>query len=223
MHDPELGRVLDAITAERIGPYEASCGGDRATALRLYVWNMEVSAAMWGLLHVLEVAYRNAAHRELTVLFGRPDWWSSPSVGLHPVGGRMVSEAARDLARSRKPATPSRMVAELRFGFWVSLLGKGNDYETRLWRPALHRAFPGYRGLRAPLHRELDLARLLRNRIAHLEPIHRRHLAADRITLLRLIGMVSPAIERFARRHDRLPDVLARHDDVRAGRAVASF
>jgi hypothetical protein len=35
--------------------------------------------------------------------------------------------------------------------------------------------------------------------------------------------MISPASERFARRHDRLPAVLGRRQDVRTGRAAASF
>jgi hypothetical protein len=61
---------------------------------------------------------------------------------------------------------------------YVSLLGRGDGYDQRLWRPALYRAFPGYRGPRQNLHRKVDYLRIFRNKIAHHGPIHHRHLTA---------------------------------------------
>jgi hypothetical protein len=66
--------------------------------------------------------------------------------------------------------------AKLTFGVWIALLRR--PYEMTLWRPALHGAFPGYRGPRSTLHEDLRNMGLLRNRIAHHEPVHHRHLAA---------------------------------------------
>jgi hypothetical protein len=87
-------------------------------------------------------------------MFGRDDWWDAPELGLHHTAQRIASDAKREVQRWRGGITSGRMVAELPFGFWVSLLGSGTDYETRLWRPGLRRAFPGYRGRRAALHRD---------------------------------------------------------------------
>jgi hypothetical protein len=115
------------------------------------------------------------------------------------------------------------VVAELPFGFWVSLLGSGSDYETRLWRPALCRAFPGYQGRRQPLHRELDEARRLRNRIAHHEPVYGRDLAADHARLLRILAIVSTEYADWVRQHDRVPDVLATRHGICGGLLVATF
>jgi hypothetical protein len=152
MDDEQVHRVLrQDLSPERLGPYEVFCGGDTVSAFRLYSWNIEVSAAFLGLLNCLEVVHRNAMHRELTKLFGRADWWRAPRVDLHPPAMRMIEEAERELSRDGKVLLPVRMVAALRFGFWVSLLGKGNDYEMRLWRPALHRAFPRHAGPCRPL------------------------------------------------------------------------
>jgi hypothetical protein len=223
MDDEQVSRIREAMSAERLAPYEADCAGDGAAALRLYSWNLEVSAAVWGPLNCLEVVCRNAMHRELSTLFGRPDWWFATGVGLHLPAERMVEEARQELARQGKVATPGRIVAELRFGFWVSLLGKGNGYEMRLWRPGLCQAFPGHRGPCRPLHRDLNSVRLFRNRIAHHEPIFRRHLAADHATVMRLIAAVSPETAEFARQRDRVPAVLARRAEVCDGRVAASF
>jgi len=104
------------------------------------------------------------------------------------------------------------VVAALSFGFWVSLLsgGHGWNYEMTLWRPGLRKAFPEYRGTRARLHNKLNTVRLFRNRIAHHEPVHHRHLAADYESVLTIAGWLSPAYARWIRRQDQIVEVIAR-------------
>jgi hypothetical protein len=142
-------------------------------------------------------------------LFGREDWWDAPELALHHTAQRIVGEAGREILRRRGAITAGRMVAELPFGFCVSLLGSGTDYETRLWRPALRRTFPGYRGRRAMLHLELDACRRLRNRIAHHEPIYKRDLGADHARILRLLGYLSLDYAAWVQAYDKVPAVLA--------------
>lgn len=207
--------IYRAMSRERLAPYLAACRGDLAAAMRLYGWNLEVAAAFFhGPLHYLEITLRNALDRELAARFGRRDWWFAPDVDLHDYAAGKVAKAREKLSRRSKDPTSGAMVAELPFGFWVSLLGKGNDYEMRFWRPALRRAFPRYRGRRVPLHRDLDHVREFRNRIAHHEPIYGRHLVADHATVLRLLGYISPEARDCLKRYDLVPEVLARRPDV---------
>jgi hypothetical protein len=212
-----------SVSGDRLGPYLAACAGDQAAAARLYAWNIRVSAAFQAPLGCLEVACRNAMHQKLATLLGREDWWDSPELGLHHTSQRIVSNAKQEARRWRDAVTSGRMVAELPFGFWVSLLGSGTDYETRLWRPALRMAFPGYHGRRAVLHFELDTCRRLRNRIAHHEPIYRRDLKADHARILRLLGYVSWDYAAWVQAHDRVPVVLASRRDVASGALAAGF
>lgn len=223
MDELQAKRMMDAFSRERIEPYKAASGDDPVQAMCLYAWNIEVSAAFHGPLSCLEVLLRNSLHRELSAHCGSADWWRSPQIRLHPKHRERLDAAADELHSRSKPVTPGRMVAELPFGFWVSLLGKGIDYETRLWRPALRWAFPGYRGRRRSLHADLNFVRVFRNRIAHLEPIHHRHLAADHATILRLVAYISAEAEDWVRRFDRVPDVLARKADVCAKSVPPSF
>lgn len=216
-------RIRDAVSPERLQPYLDVRPGDLAAAHRLYAWNVEVSAALYGPLHWLEVVMRNAMHRQLTELFERADWWTAHSVSLHPNAHRDLNAAEDKLRDKHKPVTPGRIVAELPFSFWVGLLGKGRDYEQQLWRPRLHQAFPRYRGKRSPLHHDLDAIRLLRNRIAHYEPIHRRHFAADYATIMRLIGYVSAEAADYVHRLDRVSAALARRNQVCNGSVPSSF
>jgi hypothetical protein len=159
---------------------------------------------VYASLHCLEIALRNALHRQLTIKFNRTDWWIAAH--LHKNGPRMVKEAQDKLAGRGRPGTADNMVAELPFGFWVSLVS--STYHRDLWVPCLHRAFPFYRGPRRRLHRDLDTILLFRNRIMHHEPIHHRHLEADRQTILRLLGYLSPSMARQPKPYDRIEVVL---------------
>jgi hypothetical protein len=223
VHADEFAMLRAIASRERLEPYLATCFGDRSAAVRLYSWNIQVSAAFQAPLGCLEVACRNALHYRLSILFGRGDWWLAPNIQLHHTAQRIVTDAIQEIQRRRKRPTTGRTVAELPFGFWVSLLGSGTDYETRLWRPALRHAFPGYRGRRALLYREFDEVRRLRNRIAHHEPIHRRDLVADHERILRLLGYISPEYAAWVRLNDRVPEVLACRADVCRGLLSTRF
>ena len=137
-------------------------------------------------------------------------WYDNPAIGMAPAALRLVGDAKDTLAKSRKPVDPPRVVAELSFGFWVSLLGRGPSgrYETTLWRPAVHRAFPHIRSLRKHVHAPLDSLRVLRNRIAHHEPIFTRHLAADYARILTVIGWICPDTAAWIDHHSTVHALL---------------
>lgn len=206
--------VLHALSAARFAPYLAAAVGRPRTAVRLYWWNVEVSEAFHPALHLLEVATRNSLHAQLSAMFSRSDWWDAAR--LEPGTHRMVAEA-EDKVRRRKPAgaTTDDTVTELSFGFWASLVSR--KYDRRLWVPGLYRAFPHHRGRRSELHQSLWTAVLLRNRIMHHEPIHHRHLVADRQSVYRLLGCLSPLLSGSLEGYDRLPEVLARRPHQEAG------
>lgn len=224
--------VLDALQAsispERFATYLAAAGGDRAEALRLYTWNTALSAAFYGPLQGLEVAVRNAMHRELSARYG-PGWYDNPQASLDAGALVRVRAAKDELQRGRYALDPPHLVAALPFGFWVSLLGRGGrsvvpgapkrDYDMTLWRPALHRAFPNARLRRVDAHSRLDYLRTFRNRIAHHEPIFTRHLAADHDSILLVTGWISAEMREWIAHHSRVPRLLGiSHDD-----AAASF
>ena len=163
--------IRDVLSIPRFAPYLARTNGDVDAAIRLYKWNVEISAAFYTSLHCLELGLRNAMHDRLRTRFGRADWWVVAP--LSDNGKRTVSSAVEKLVgRSGRRYTADDIVAELSFGFWVSLVSRGAAYDRTLWVPALHRAFPFYRGKRKPLHDNLLAMVLLRNRIMHHEPVH---------------------------------------------------
>lgn len=199
------------LSPERLHPYEQACAHNLDAAVRLYEWNVEIGAAFYEALGILEVVLRNAMHDQLAawhVRAARPGhWYDDPDLILDPHRRRDIADARLRLQRDAKTETPGRIVAELSFGFWRFLLAK--RYETTLWTPALRHAFPALRPARrqtlyGPVH---ELVRL-RNRIAHHEPIHNRPLASLHEDLLRTAGYLDPAIEMWIRGLSRIPTLL---------------
>jgi hypothetical protein len=89
-----------ALSPERLSTYLAAAHGDHAAALRLYVWNTEVSAALYGPLQALEIVVRNAFHRELAAVYGAA-WYDHPQVPLTPFALARVADAKDALAPCR--------------------------------------------------------------------------------------------------------------------------
>jgi hypothetical protein len=206
--------IHEVLSPPRFAPYLATTGGDAVAAVQLYWWNVEVSEAFYTPLHCLELTLRNSMHRKLQSRFVRPDWWSA--VELTAYGTRTVSDAKRKLISRRTSSFGADdIVAELPFGFWVSLVSRGASYDRTLWVPTLHLAFPHYHGKRQPLHDNLQSIVLLRNRIMHHEPIHHRHLEADHDKIYRLIAYISPAMAKELEARDRVNEVLGKRHQSR--------
>ncbi|WP_433415165.1 hypothetical protein ACQP1V_36725 [Microtetraspora malaysiensis] len=217
MDPADAAHLRDLLSAARLGEYELAAGGEPDIAFRLHCWNTELAAAFYGPLQYLEIAVRNALHRQMAGIFQRDDWWDHPDADLNSVAMAKIRDAKAVVMRTRASVPPDCVVAELVFGFWVSLLTSGgrHNYERRFWRPALCRAFPGFRGRRRDLHSDLDYLRVLRNRIAHHRPIYHRHLRADHDTLLRTLDYVSPALAAWVEAHSPVPEVLSRRPLIR--------
>ncbi len=221
-----LDELEAALSVARLGTYLEATGQDRQRAICLHVWNTDISAAFYGPLQTLEIALRNAMHRNLGRRYGAT-WYDHGGAGLDSGALNRVKMVRTEISRNGHEACPPRIVAALSFGFWISLLGSGGraanghkaNYEMTLWRPALRKAFPHCTVLnRKNAHRPLNDLRILRNRIAHHEPIFARDLAADHDRILEVAGWISPAVRVWIERHSRVPVILrALQDDRVAG------
>ena len=206
-----LHKIEGALSRERLDPYRVA--GDREKAIRLHLWNTGVSSAFYGPLQVLEITLRNAMHEQLVKRYGPACY---DNAGLDKGALERLAIARSKPARSGDGGDPS--VAALSFGFWVSLLGPGGrlpsgrkaNYEMTLWRPALRQAFPHREKLtRKQAHSRLNDLRILRNKIAHHEPIFSRDLAKDHECILDAIGWMSPEMAAWTERCSRVIDSLA--------------
>ena len=219
LNAPQLPVLLSAA---RFSTYLKACHNDAHLAIRLYAWNIEVSAALWGGFSVLEICLRNAIHRQLTILTSREDWWNAPTITLHHEQADMITKAETFVRSSKGPGySANDVVAELTLGFWTSLLA--NRYHQRLWVPALNYAFPHWNGRRGTLQQRLERLRRLRNRIAHHEPIFNRDLMLDHDDILGVLACIDPAARDWVTDESRLPIVVAAERGTLSGARAARF
>ena len=181
----QLSRIL---SPERLDAYRQRLSpsiSDEAL-LRAYLWNMALAESLYPSLQTLEVALRNAIHDA-------------------------VQRAVSSLTHQQKPQDAGRIVAELSFGFWTSLMDR--RYEQSLWPRLLKPVFPHLpRSIRtrAVISRRFHRVRQLRNRIFHHEPVwYWQDLAQHHQEVMEALGWIEPAARNFVGILDRFNDVYA--------------
>lgn len=183
-----------------------------------YYWNTALSEALHPSLAALEVSLRNSIHHALTDREGTEMWFTRLPM---PRELRSYANVYMDLERRlRSNPAAGQIVAELNFGFWVSLLNK-TCFGT-LWSPdraaLVHTAFPNMPRIANPRQHAFeryDPLRALRNRVMHYEPIWNgfvwkrihRPIAELHTDVIEAIGWVSRDFEETVRGFDRFPVV----------------
>lgn len=161
-----------AFAPERLAPYLNHSGGNRDKAVALYLWNIAICESLYPLLNLAEITLRNRFHNELSQHFGRLDWFDDSWLDARDAA--KVTEAKQKIQRHRMTATSDRVVAELTFGFWTSLLDVRYERTRVLWPHLAPRVFANApRKLRTRKDQSPFAAQLrsLRNRVFHHEPV----------------------------------------------------
>lgn len=159
------------ISPRRLESYRQSANDTDLDLLAHYTWNVRLSEAFHPLLHGLEIALRNSIHETVADAFNNGRWLQTHLILKLPEQ-ETVRQAKEKLRKQNKPLEEGRLIAELGFGFWTSLLDV--RYEQVLWPWLLKQTFPAMpRRIRTrrTLSKRLDRARYLRNRVFHHEPI----------------------------------------------------
>jgi len=189
------------ITEERLSKYDVVAGDDQVLAPDLYERNTALSEAFYAPLQTLEVTLRNAMNSALSEAFGA-EWFAERLDRFQFSQRKALEDAANKIKRQSKPLTNGRVVAELSFGFWTGIYGR--HYES-FWRKILRPCFVNgpKRLVRKDVHGRLDRLRLLRNRIAHHEPLLNWDLRGEYENALEVVSWLSPVTAQWARRHSR--------------------
>ena len=165
---------------------------------------------------MFELVLRNALDRELRTwnehMQGTPHWSLSP----HPflLKSLKADELAKASARAKSIArekgrlvTHDDVVAQVSLGTWRYLLpSRSIKSKQKLWDVALRRAFPAWVGTwdSERLVTRVANAHGLRNRVAHLEPLHRFDLRRVRRDMRSVCHAVGPEAARVFVQTERL-------------------
>ena len=209
-----LSEIQTTLTPIRLSRYLSAARGNTALALSLYRWNSFLAQSSHWPLQTVEVAARNSIAKVLKKRYGQ-DWHISPKF-MHELSRedaiRLNDTIERQQQRDRLTRRPSIdvIVADLPFGFWTSMLSK--RYEIPLvWRANLRMSFP-YLPARLEVrsaHGPMERIRILRNWIAHHEPIFERRLDAEHNEILRVIGWVCPCTQWYVEQTSIFPQIWA--------------
>lgn len=222
--------LQSVLSADRLQSYLAASGNDLSQALELYVWNSAVSGALYGPLQAVEVGLRNKIHTALTGHFGQDWPSDPTFLALDQRFTDDIAEAGEKIIKNwvrknipdgtprasyesvrqtlntqaRQPGsgvvTVPRIVAELSFGFWVSMFK--SEYQYTLFGPVLSTILP--KGTkRTAVSGPLQQMKDLRNRIAHHEPIHHLKLKARYEEILSIAALLSVELRDWIVYHTR--------------------
>ncbi|MGH2615979.1 MAG: hypothetical protein ACRDJC_12115, partial [Thermomicrobiales bacterium] len=169
-----------------------------------YLWNVELSEALYPSLQTVEVSLRNSIHSAASARYRSEFWFDQPDV-LMPVQRKSMQEARDGLTKLGKPHTAGRIIAAVSFGFWVHVFDRPyeraphgsprlswHDNSLAMLQAVFPHAPRRFRS-RDKLRRRCDAIRDIRNRVFHYEPIwHRPFLDREHAAILDLIGWISP-------------------------------
>lgn len=205
----DLLPLQDVISLDRLSGYRRPDTDDR-NALARYAWNTLLGAALYPVLMHLEVALRNRL--DLAIQSRYPGGWMNR---LHPillpVEQHRLEVAKRALRSQGESPTHGRLVAQLTFGFWTSLLHRRYEHRQLLWPTLLKAAFPhlpSARRTRAVVFHRFDRIRLLRNRVFHYEPIwHWADLERQHLDIIEALTWLCPDLANLVKETDRFPAI----------------
>lgn len=226
---PEV--LVPLLSEPRIQRFRELAGSQEA-ALRLYQWNMEMSAEVYTALHLVEVLLRNSIDRALrpwnasqTGVEGADLWALRPcerlerTIGTDLVDARKrAREAFQRRPKRNRPANPTHdhVVAQCTFITWDKLLPRRHKRRAagrHLWRQSLNCAFPNLdkSNTEAPFLLADAVARLreVRNRVAHLEPLlssQENRQTYDDVSFV--LGAIAPEAKQWFESRQRITKLL---------------
>ncbi len=227
-------RIISCLHLSRMQPYLDAVAGNQDKALKLYRWNLELTAATQSIIGITEVVLRNAMDRELQAWNlangGGASWLleepQTPLRGL--VSGKRSSalnraskeSIARDPQHTRFGAqiTHDDVLAQVMFGMWKDLLpnhapNAGNSQENinreRIWNDCLVHAFPNVQDPDgSKTYWTVNHVHMLRNRVSHMEPLLQIDVMDVLRDALRIIRSIDSDVANWVSGGNKVPEVL---------------
>jgi hypothetical protein len=161
------------FSPDRLDPYLRKHDNNFDKAIEHYKANIEVSETFYPLLAILEVGLRNQMDYQLKRKFNTDSWFDNND--FIKIVSRFqidrITDARNSILREKKEVTSGKVISELSFGFWTSLLD--SKFERTLWKK-LRLSFPNCPKAirqRKTMSSKFNGIRKLRNRIFHHEPV----------------------------------------------------
>ena len=126
--------LIDLFSLNRLKSYKFNVNDDNTVVLERYLFNIEVSKALYPLLSVLEVSLRNRLNKAIETTF-TTNWLikeiKQQDILLDNEHKKLLEAQCKLLKKGHKLVSNDDLIAELSLGFWIHLCSK--KYKTKLW------------------------------------------------------------------------------------------
>jgi len=216
MEDLTIEQLISLFSQSRLNTYIRShATADRV--LHAYHMNIKLSEAMVPALHYFEILLRNGIDKIFRTYYGQNWLLAIPQSLILSEQDVQKIQKMIDRITIEKRSSPVQddILAQMSFGFWCSFFHK--RYDPILWhrKDAIKTVFPylnkSHR-TRIYIEQKVVKIKILRNRIAHLEPIWNNSKSSifDIYKMaIELIGAMSPCAIAMLEKLDRFPAVYA--------------
>lgn len=181
----DLPKQEHYLSKSRLSKYLLSSKGEEKKAIRLYRANLALSGALYTVLSNFEISLRNAINTQLSIHFGDSDWIINQQTGYMAdpkldnsvlrykfVHKKKINNTLKNIRKKRITPTSGMVISDQTLGFWVSYFEK-KTYAAIGGHSAINPIFTNLppNTKRSAIYDRLEKIRMLRNRIAHHEPI----------------------------------------------------
>ena len=183
------------ISEERLSTYLNWSEFDKTKALALYTLNTLISGSFYPILNMTEVALRNSINSSFIDRYGF-SWFLKNKIkypGVTPP--YIIKKEIGKFQRKRKinARLCGKFVANMPLHYWTNMFSHAN---RNLWNQLLSQNFNTDNKLnRIYVFQTLEKFKILRNRIAHYEPIINGDLISQYHELRQLVSYISESAQ----------------------------
>lgn len=194
-------KLVNLFSSNRLSSYKFDNNDDNAVALERYLYNIEISKALYPLLSILEISLRNRINKAIESVIEK-DWLlkelKQQNILLSGEHKKLLDANNKLIKKGHKNIVKDDLIAELSLGFWIHLCTK--RYKTSLWHKkgffrTVFEDYPNFSEFDklSKVFPLLQLMLKLRNRVFHHEIImnHPYGIQNCYTDLKKLLGYIS--------------------------------
>ena len=214
-------KIEKSISQSRLSTYKnhSSCTNDKEIIIN-YVLNAKISENFYFLLQNLEVSLRNAIYDSFKIHYPTSDFFF-----LHETDSRnryksnkekhsrecwkMICAAKYNILSKRININDGKIISELNFGFWITILLSTDTKYTNMWRKIFIEVFPNYKIMTSIDNDKIIVGTMInqirnfRNRIFHYEPIfNQANLNQIHEDIIKVLGWINKDIQELSMTFD---------------------
>ncbi len=194
----DLELIKKALSRERFESHRKDANEPDEKVFERYQWNAVICEHFYSPLRILEVVLRNSFDEAISAKSGDRNWLTKVPSTLNEKQQAAVREAHAFLADRQRTITQARVVQEMSFGFWTSLLNGRYEQLFHAIGAQVFLGMPRSQRTRGNASHRFESIRTLRNRIFHFRRIwNRPDLQRDYDQILEAIDWVNPDARRL--------------------------